>query len=167
MPQLLRFGVEQPGDDAGRDVPDRLDPPDIDVDIESDLREEVIQYVCAKHGRRHAALVANVITYRTRSAVRDMAKALGYSPSQQDARSKQIDRWGPDREGRCGKRSDEVQRGRVEPRRVPFRSLLADPQAGCLPTATRPPDTSRNLPWPREVDPTRQLGIHGQAGDLG
>jgi error-prone DNA polymerase len=65
------------------------------VDIESDRREEVIQYVYRKHGRRHAAQVANVINYRARSAVRDMAKALGYSPGQQDAWSKQIDRWGP------------------------------------------------------------------------
>jgi len=76
-------------------APERDGPPDIDVDIESDRREEAIQYVYAKHGRRHAAQVANVITYRARSAVRDMAKALGYSPGQQDAWSKQIDRWGP------------------------------------------------------------------------
>ncbi|MFL6127155.1 error-prone DNA polymerase [Actinophytocola sp.] len=75
--------------------PDRDGPPDIDVDIESDRREEAIQYVYAKHGRRRAALVANVITYRAKSAVRDAAKALGYSPGQQDAWSKQIDRWGP------------------------------------------------------------------------
>jgi error-prone DNA polymerase len=76
-------------------APERDGPPDIDVDIESDRREEVIQYVYRKHGRHHAAQVANVITYRARSAVRDMAKALGYSPGQQDAWSKQIDRWGP------------------------------------------------------------------------
>jgi error-prone DNA polymerase len=76
-------------------APERDGPPDIDVDIESDRREEAIQYVYAKHGRRHAAQVANVITYRARSAVRDMAKALGYSLGQQDAWSKQIDRWGP------------------------------------------------------------------------
>ncbi|HEV7651100.1 MAG TPA: error-prone DNA polymerase [Actinophytocola sp.] len=76
-------------------APERDGPPDIDVDIESDRREEAIQYVYAKHGRRHAAQVANVITYRARSAVRDMARALGYSTGQQDAWSKQIDRWGP------------------------------------------------------------------------
>jgi error-prone DNA polymerase len=64
-------------------APERDGPPDIDVDIESDRREEAIQYVYAKHGRRHAAQVANVITYRARSAVRDMAKALGYSTGQQ------------------------------------------------------------------------------------
>ena len=76
-------------------APERDGPPDIDVDIESDRREEAIQYVYRRHGRRHAAQVANVITYRARSAVRDMAKALGYSTGQQDAWSKQIDRWGP------------------------------------------------------------------------
>ncbi len=73
--------------------PERDGPPDIDIDIESDRREEVIQYVYAKHGRRHAAQVANVITYRAKSAVRDMAKALGYAAGQQDAWSKQVDRW--------------------------------------------------------------------------
>lgn len=76
-------------------APARDGPPDIDLDIESDRREEAIQYVYEKYDRRHAAQVANVITYRARSAVRDMAKALGYSPGQQDAWSKQIDRWGP------------------------------------------------------------------------
>ncbi len=74
-------------------APERDGPPDIDVDIESDRREEVIQYVYDKHGRRHSALVANVITYRPRSAVRDVARAFGYSPGQQDAWSKQLDRW--------------------------------------------------------------------------
>ena len=57
--------------------PERDGPPDIDLDIESGRREEAIQYVYNKHGRRHAAQVANVITYRTRSSRRDIAKALG------------------------------------------------------------------------------------------
>ncbi|HZI45044.1 MAG TPA: error-prone DNA polymerase, partial [Ilumatobacter sp.] len=74
--------------------PERDGPPDIDIDIESDRREEVIQYVYERHGRHHTAQVANVITYRARSAVRDMAKALGHSPGQQDAWSKQVDAWG-------------------------------------------------------------------------
>ncbi|MDW3219231.1 MAG: error-prone DNA polymerase [Acidimicrobiales bacterium] len=73
--------------------PERDGPPDIDIDIESDRREEVIQYVYAKHGRHHCAQVANVITYRSKSAIRDMAKALGYATGQQDAFSKQVDRW--------------------------------------------------------------------------
>ncbi|UPK77180.1 error-prone DNA polymerase [Nocardioidaceae bacterium SCSIO 66511] len=72
----------------------REEEPDIDVDFDSDRREEVIQYVYAKYGRRNAAQVANVISYRPKSAVRDMAKALGHSTGQQDAWSKQIDAWG-------------------------------------------------------------------------
>jgi error-prone DNA polymerase len=75
--------------------PERDGPPDIDLDIESDRREEVIQYVYERYGRHHTAQVANVITYRARSSVRDMAKALGFAPGQQDAWSKQIDAWGP------------------------------------------------------------------------
>ncbi|GAA2797151.1 error-prone DNA polymerase [Crossiella cryophila] len=76
-------------------APARDGPPDIDLDIESDRREEVIQYAYQRYGRSHAAQVANVITYRGRSAVRDTAKALGFSTGQQDAWSKQIERWGP------------------------------------------------------------------------
>jgi error-prone DNA polymerase len=74
-------------------APERDGPPDIDVDIESDRREEVIQHVYEKYGRHHTAQVANVISYRPRSAVRDIAKAFGFSPGQQDAWSKQIDHW--------------------------------------------------------------------------
>jgi error-prone DNA polymerase len=73
--------------------PAREGYPDIDLDIESGRREEAIQYVYRSHGRERAAQVANVITYRPRSAVRDMAKALGFSPGQQDAWSKRIERW--------------------------------------------------------------------------
>jgi error-prone DNA polymerase len=71
--------------------PARDGPPDIDIDIESDLREQVIQYVYGRYGRDYAAQVANVITYRSRSAVRDMARALGFSQGQQDAWSKQAE----------------------------------------------------------------------------
>ncbi|HET8994443.1 MAG TPA: error-prone DNA polymerase [Rhodococcus sp. (in: high G+C Gram-positive bacteria)] len=74
--------------------PERDGPPDIDLDIESDRREEAIQHVYEKYGRTHAAQVANVITYRGKSAVRDMARALGYAQGQQDAWSKQVSRWG-------------------------------------------------------------------------
>ncbi|GAB2752137.1 error-prone DNA polymerase [Amycolatopsis magusensis] len=76
-------------------APDRDGYPDIDLDIESGRREEVIQHVYKKYGRLCTAQVANVITYRSRSAVRDAARALGFSPGQQDAWSKQLDRWGP------------------------------------------------------------------------
>ncbi len=71
--------------------PARDGPPDIDVDIESGRREEVIQYVYERYGRRHAAQVANVITYRPRSAVRDVGKAFGFTQEQVDAWSAGID----------------------------------------------------------------------------
>ncbi len=71
----------------------RDEEPDIDVDFESDRREEVIQYVYHRYGRRKAAQVANVISYRPRSAVRDAAKALGYSPEQQRELTKGMERW--------------------------------------------------------------------------
>jgi error-prone DNA polymerase len=73
---------------------ERDGPPDIDIDIESGRREEVIQYVYERYGRHHTAQVANVITYRARSSVRDMAKALGHTTGQQDAYAKQVDGWG-------------------------------------------------------------------------
>ena len=68
--------------------PDRDGPPDIDIDIESGRREEVIQYVYRTYGRDNAAQVANVITYRTKGAVRDAARALGYPQGAADAWSK-------------------------------------------------------------------------------
>lgn len=71
----------------------RDEEPDIDVDFDSDRREEIIQWVYATYGRDRAAQVANVIQYRPKNAVRDMARALGHSPGQQDAWSKQIERW--------------------------------------------------------------------------
>ncbi|MDF0532472.1 error-prone DNA polymerase [Tsukamurella sp. 8F] len=73
-------------------APDRDGDPDIDVDIESDRREEVIQYVYGRYGRQNAAQVANVITYRGRSSIRDVARALGFSQGQQDAWSKSVSR---------------------------------------------------------------------------
>ena len=56
---------------------ERNEPPDIDVDFEHERREEVIQYIYAKYGRERAALAATVITYRPRSALREVGKALG------------------------------------------------------------------------------------------
>jgi error-prone DNA polymerase len=64
---------------------ERGEPPDIDVDFEHQRREEVIQYVYRKYGRERAALAASVITYRTRSAVRDVGKALGLGLEQIEA----------------------------------------------------------------------------------
>ncbi len=61
---------------------ERNEPPDIDVDFEHERREEVLQYVYNKYGRRRAALAATVIRYRGKSAVRDVAKAFGLPPDQ-------------------------------------------------------------------------------------
>jgi error-prone DNA polymerase len=67
---------------------DRAEPPDIDLDIMHDRREEVIQFVYEKYGRDRAAMVANVIRYRSRSAVRDVGKALGLSETSLDRLAK-------------------------------------------------------------------------------
>ncbi len=73
--------------------PERDGPPDIDLDIEHQRREEVIQYVYNRYGRDRAAQVANVITYRPRSALREMAKVAGLSPGHADALTRWVDRW--------------------------------------------------------------------------
>ena len=67
---------------------ERSEPPDIDVDFEHERREVVIQYIYAKYGRERAALTAVVISYRTRSALRDVGKALGLAPALVDAFAK-------------------------------------------------------------------------------
>jgi error-prone DNA polymerase len=69
---------------------ERGEPPDIDVDFEHERREEVIQYVYAKYGRERAGMVCEVITYRGKSALRDMGKALGLSLAQVDRLAKQV-----------------------------------------------------------------------------
>jgi error-prone DNA polymerase len=114
--------------------PERDGPPDIDLDIESGRREEVIQYVYERYGRTHAAQVANVITYRARSAVRDAARALGFDPGQQDAWSKALDPWG----------------GVPEPGEEP---------AGVDPGGVRIPDPVLDLARQLQ-DLPRHLGIH-------
>jgi error-prone DNA polymerase len=63
---------------------ERAEPPDIDLDIQHNLREEVIQHVYEKYGRDRAAMVANVVRYRSRSALRDVGKALGFSETALD-----------------------------------------------------------------------------------
>ncbi len=59
--------------------PERGEPPDIDVDFEHERREEVIQYIYGKYGREHAGIAATIITYRSRSAAREVGKAFGLS----------------------------------------------------------------------------------------
>jgi error-prone DNA polymerase len=73
---------------------ERAEPPDIDLDIEHERREEVIQWVYRRYGRRHAAMVANVIRYRTRSAVRDVGKVLGLPQTALDRLAKMLGHHG-------------------------------------------------------------------------
>ena len=70
---------------------ERNEIPDIDIDFAHQDREKVIQYVYDRYDREHAAMTAEVITYRTRSAIRDVGKALGLSLAQVDAVSKEYD----------------------------------------------------------------------------
>jgi len=73
---------------------ERAEPPDIDLDIEHERREEVIQWVYDRWGRRHAAMVANVIRYRARSAVREVGKVLGVPQTALDGVAKLLGHWG-------------------------------------------------------------------------
>lgn len=72
----------------------RHEPPDIDLDIAHRDREEILQYVYQKYGRRHAAMVCESITYRGKMAVRDAARALGFSSAESDRLSLEVDRGG-------------------------------------------------------------------------
>jgi error-prone DNA polymerase len=69
---------------------ERGEPPDIDVDFEHERREEVIQYVYERYGRDRAGMVCEVISYRARSALRDVGKALGLAPDQVDRLAKLV-----------------------------------------------------------------------------
>ncbi len=72
---------------------ERAEPPDIDLDIEHARREEVIQHLYQRYGRDRAAMVANVIRYRARSALRDVGKALGIPPSELDGLARATSHW--------------------------------------------------------------------------
>src|SRR5207244_8594892 len=71
---------------------ERREPPDIDVDFEHERREEVIQYIYERYGRERAGLAATVISYRGRSAVREVGKAFGLSEDSVGAIASSI--WG-------------------------------------------------------------------------
>ncbi len=70
---------------------ERVGTPDIDIDVSTNHREELIQYVYDRYGQDHTAMVATIITYRARSAVRDVGKALGFPPDILDAVTKSFD----------------------------------------------------------------------------
>ncbi|MFT0848631.1 error-prone DNA polymerase [Actinomycetaceae bacterium L2_0104] len=87
---------------------DRVGPPDIDLDIESGRREEVIQHVYHRYGRECAAQVANTITYRPRSAIRDAARAFGYDQGQADQWSEGVEHRVPRTKGRTPDPTNEL-----------------------------------------------------------
>lgn len=98
---------------------ERDEPPDIDVDFEHERREEVIQYIYRKYGRQRAALAATVISYRPRSAVRDVGKALGFSLGQLEQLSGNLAWW--DQPDVLGERLAEQG---FDPGSLPVRQLL-------------------------------------------
>lgn len=150
--------------------PGRRGYPDIDLDIEACRREEVIQHVYARYGRDYAAQVANVISYRPRSAIRDAARALGYSPGVQDAWSRQVERghWvrdlsealGEKHSGRIGERSQLS-----SPLPSPQISD-AEPSAQRIAHAATPRSTREEIPASvralanRLLELPRHLGVH-------
>ncbi len=76
---------------------ERNEPPDIDIDFEHERREEVFQYIYGKYGRERAGITAEVITYRPRSAVRDVGRALGLPPERVNDLAARLEWWDPDK----------------------------------------------------------------------
>ena len=115
---------------------DRDEAPDIDVDFEHQRREEVIQYVYEKYGRERSGMTAELITYRPRSAMRDVGKALGLSLDRVDYLAKAIGHHDAARDvapplARGGARPGQPARPAVDPSRP------RDPRISPSPVATR------------------------------
>ena len=100
--------------------PERREPPDIDVDFEHERREEVIQYIYRKYGRERAGIAATVISYRGRSAIREVGKAFGLSEDTIGALSSSI--WGG---GGGAVSKDAVTRTGLDPQSRRMRQVLA------------------------------------------
>jgi len=100
--------------------PERREPPDIDVDFEHERREEVIQYIYGKYGRDRAGIAATVISYRGRSAIREVGKAFGLSEDAIGALSSSI--WGG---GGGAVSKDAVTRTGLDPHSRRMRQILA------------------------------------------
>jgi error-prone DNA polymerase len=99
---------------------ERREPPDIDVDFEHERREEVIQHIYEKYGRDRAGIVATVITYRSRSAIRDVGKAMGLSVDTTDKLAGTLWGWGRD-----GINEDYVREAGLDPADPNLRRVLA------------------------------------------
>ncbi|MBI1202962.1 MAG: DNA polymerase III subunit alpha [Rhodopseudomonas sp.] len=105
--------------------PERREPPDIDVDFEHERREEVIQYIYRKYGRERAGIAATVISYRGRSAIREVGKVFGLSQDTISALSSSI--WGGGSDGHA-----DLKRAGLDPdsRRVKQISALSQEISG-------------------------------------
>jgi error-prone DNA polymerase len=121
---------------------ERNEAPDIDVDFEHERREEVLQYIYEKYGRDRAGMTAVVITYRTKSAIRDVGKALGLSLDRVDALAKNC-------EGRelDGYFNEDLKRDKHE-----------DPQPDSRPSRPSPPLPLSPSP-PPTYSPTQTLAL--------
>ena len=99
--------------------PERSEPPDIDVDFEHERREEVIQYIYQRYGRHRAALCATVISYRSRSAIREVGKVLGLSEDVTAALAATV--WGSSGQALADKR---VQQAGLDPNSPAIRQAV-------------------------------------------
>jgi error-prone DNA polymerase len=98
---------------------ERKEPPDIDVDFEHERREEVIQYIYDKYGRDRAGIVATLVTYRPKSAIRDVGKAMGLSEDVIGILSKTLWGW-----GREGIQEDYIREAGLDPAEPNLRATL-------------------------------------------
>jgi len=105
---------------------ERNEAPDIDVDFEHERREEVIQYIYAKYGRERAGMTAEFITYRLRSAIRDVGKALGLSLDRVDVIAKAVDGRSGDEHDRLASRLREAGMNPLSRIGRQFRVLVQD-----------------------------------------
>ncbi len=101
---------------------ERNEPPDIDVDFEHERREEVIQFIYRKYGRQRAALTATVVSYRIKSCIRDVGKAMGFDQTLLDQLSKSIAWW--DKQDQLPQRLKELGIDVQNPRIRQFKYLV-------------------------------------------
>ena len=138
---------------------ERNEPPDIDVDFEHERREDIIQWIYGEKGRHRAALAATVIAYRSRSAIREVGKALGLSPDTVGAMADTV--WGM---GSGGVDIDHVREAGLDPDRS-----AADAGAGAVGNPVRIPAPSfaacRRLRAHRRA--ARRTGAHPERGHGG